>query len=310
MSAFSDLYQKLENSANANDRIEALVDYFRDAAERDQVWAVHLLMGNKFPGLITKAKLTEWLGKTADFPKWLIDDSSKAVGDVLETYSLLLPSGSRDYSLSEMVNLIDILRNGESFETEVINIWKELSQAERFIFGRLITGTKLLSLPTDIIARAIAEHTGNALADLKTEWDPSTSNFADLSSTSEVSHQHNVVAVVMSIIKSGKGNPEFGLGVWSGDRFVPIGKVEADLEKDELQLVDSWLAQNTVEKYGMAYMVKPELVVEITFAGVVYSKRHKAGLKLTYPKLLMWSKDKTVQEVSSLEKLQQLLDGN
>lgn len=312
MSTFGDLYQKLENSANANDRIEALVTYFQTVSERDKVWAVYLLAGNKVESVISKPKLVGCLTKISIFPDWLLAESAKAVGDQLETLSLLLPSGSRNLLLEEFINVFNDFGsfNQEELESQISSLWKELSQTDRFILGKLITGAKLLALPVEIISRAISEYLSRPLADIKHEFDPQTISFADLVTDNAIAHEHNITVVLMSIIKTGKGLPELGMGVWAGNRLVPIGKVEADLERDELQLIDAWLKDNTIEKYGMAYMVKPELVFEITFANVVESTRHKAGLKLQYPKLVVWNKDKAANEADNLEILKQLLSSN
>lgn len=305
MNQFSHLYQKLENSANANDRIEALVDYFKNSTERDQVWAVYLLSNNKLSAIIPKAKLTELIINKSDVPRWLIEETGKHVGDMIETLSLLSPNGEQSYRLEQLISIWDELK--ETADEKIITYWDGMSQADRFVFGRLLTGTKLISIPTEIMARAIAEFSGKPLAGLITDWDPRIAKFSELSSTNVVTHEHNVTAVLMSIIKSGKSSPEYGFGVRSGDRLVSIAKVDASLERDEILLIDAWMKQNTVEQFGMAYMVKPELVFDLTFSEVVASKRHKAGLKLVHPKIVVWHKDKKIEDIDKLELLTGLL---
>lgn len=309
MNSFSNLYQKLENSVNVNDRVEALVDYLKNADERDKVWAIYLFR-DKFPGIITRAKLVGFLMAESDIPEWLISESIKGVGDQIETFSLLWPNGEMEMSLTNMIKLIDELRDLESDELQekIKLLWKRLDQGDRFIMGRLLSGTKLLSLPNDILAKAIAVASGSELLEVKTEFDPYKDSFADITTSTVIEHKHNVTVVLMNIIKSGKSIPEFGFGVWSGEKLVPIAKVEANLERDELLLIDTWMKDNTIEQYGMAYMVKAELVFELTFADVVGSKRHKSGLKLMYPKILLWDKNKTIKEIDNLEVLTVLLD--
>lgn len=53
--------------------------------------------------------------------------------------------------------------------------------------------------------------------------------------------------------------------------------------------------------------VKPELVFEIGFEGIGLSNRHKAGVALRFPRIMRWRKDKSVDEIDTLEQVKALI---
>ena len=53
--------------------------------------------------------------------------------------------------------------------------------------------------------------------------------------------------------------------------------------------------------------VKPELVFEIAFEGIGYSNRHKSGVAVRFPRILRWRKDKTVDEIDTIETVKSLI---
>ena len=69
----------------------------------------------------------------------------------------------------------------------------------------------------------------------------------------------------------------------------------------------AFIKKNIIEKFGPVRTVKPELVFEIGFEGIAESKRHKSGVALRFPRILRWRKDKTVDEINTLEDLQGIL---
>src|SRR6476469_544749 len=94
MKDFAALYAALDETTATNDKVAALVAYFRSAPPADAAWAVHFLSGRRLRRLIRAADLRAWAAEEAGIPEWLFDESYHAVGDLAETIALLLPDGA------------------------------------------------------------------------------------------------------------------------------------------------------------------------------------------------------------------------
>jgi DNA ligase-1 len=71
--------------------------------------------------------------------------------------------------------------------------------------------------------------------------------------------------------------------------------------------VDTFVKNNGLEKFGPVRTVKPELVFELGFEGIAASNRHKSGVAVRFPRILRWRKDKTVEDINTLDDLQKML---
>ncbi|ASZ14585.1 ATP-dependent DNA ligase [Chitinophaga pendula] len=100
---------------------------------------------------------------------------------------------------------------------------------------------------------------------------------------------------------------DYTFAVKNGDQLVPFTKAYSGLTDKEINEVDNWVKRHAIEKFGPVRTVKPELVFEIAFEGIATSNRHKSGVALRFPRINRWRKDKPVEEINTLEDLQQLL---
>ncbi|MFY7653132.1 MAG: ATP-dependent DNA ligase, partial [Chitinophagaceae bacterium] len=91
------------------------------------------------------------------------------------------------------------------------------------------------------------------------------------------------------------------------NQLVSFTKAYSGLTDKELQEVDAFVKKNAIEKFGPVRTVKPELVFEIAFEGIAASNRHKSGVALRFPRISRWRKDKTVDEINTLQDLKTLL---
>lgn len=96
---------------------------------------------------------------------------------------------------------------------------------------------------------------------------------------------------------------DFTFAVWDGDNLVPVTKSYIGLTDAELTEITSFVKKNTRERFGPVSSVTPELVFEIGFEGISYSKRRKVGISLRSPRILRWRRDKTVKEIDNLATL-------
>ena len=98
----------------------------------------------------------------------------------------------------------------------------------------------------------------------------------------------------------------FGLWKQSGE-LVPIAKAYSGLTDAEIEEVDTFIRQNTLETTGPVRKVRAELVFELAFEGIQASQRHKAGLAVRFPRIHRWRRDKKPFEADTLVTLGALL---
>jgi DNA ligase 1 len=180
--AFSELYTALDETTKTNEKIDALVRYFRVAPPEDAVWAIHFLIGRRIKRLIETRKLVEWAIAEAGIPEWIFGDCYSAVGDLAETIALLLPSPSA--SAPEPLHYW-VERRLLSLDREsLVSAWREMDEQQRFVWNKLITGEFRVGVSQNLVVRAIAQ-----FADLTTEvvshrlmgdWQPDPAFYAQL----------------------------------------------------------------------------------------------------------------------------------
>ncbi|HEY5406674.1 MAG TPA: ATP-dependent DNA ligase [Ginsengibacter sp.] len=101
---------------------------------------------------------------------------------------------------------------------------------------------------------------------------------------------------------------DYTFAVKDGDNLVSFTKAYSGLTDKEFAQVDNFIKRNSIEKFGPVRTVKPELVFEIAFEGIAASNRHKSGVALRFPRMSRWRKDKTVDEINTLDDLKQMLE--
>jgi len=101
---------------------------------------------------------------------------------------------------------------------------------------------------------------------------------------------------------------DYTFAVKDGDKLVPFTKAYSGLTDKEFAQVDNFVKRNSLEKFGPVRTVKPELIFEIAFEGIAASNRHKSGVALRFPRMSRWRKDKTVDEINTIEDLKAMLN--
>jgi DNA ligase-1 len=96
------------------------------------------------------------------------------------------------------------------------------------------------------------------------------------------------------------------------DELLNIGKAYSGLTDAELTEMTQWFAEHTIKEFahGRVRLVKPEIVIEVTFDRVQESKRHKSGYALRFPRILRLRPDKKASEIDTLETVQKLVAAN
>lgn len=94
---------------------------------------------------------------------------------------------------------------------------------------------------------------------------------------------------------------DFTFGVWSGKNLVPIGKAYSGFTDRELDELDRFVRKNTLNKFGPVRETEKKIVFEIAFDSISFSKRHKSGIALRFPRINKIRWDKPVSEIENLE---------
>jgi DNA ligase-1 len=120
------------------------------------------------------------------------------------------------------------------------------------------------------------------------------------------------VDVVLMYAQRGHGKrssfySDYTFGAWRGDTLVPVGKAYSGFTDDELRLLDKWVRDHTVNRFGPVREVAPGLVLEIAFDSVHRSTRHKSGVAMRFPRVHRIRWDKPFSEADTLENLERLM---
>lgn len=165
MRRFSALFEALDSTNSTLRKVDAMKDYFGSAPPGDAAWAVFLLSGRRLKRLVAPSRLREWLVEATGMPRWLVEESYAAVGDLAETISLLVPGAatamdSTSLSLAEWMERRILPLGGLTAEAQgerVKRWWAELDAERRFLVNKLLTGSLRVGVSRTLVARALAE---------------------------------------------------------------------------------------------------------------------------------------------------------
>ena len=165
MRRFAQLFAAIDETMRTNEKVDAMVDYFRSADAADAAWAVWFLSGGRPKRLIPVRRLAGWAMQEADVPDWLFAECYDAVGDLAEAMALLLPDAesSADVPLHRWITerLLPLAsRSEEEQRASVVQAWRELGGTERFLWNKLITGGLRVGVSQQLVVRALSRATG------------------------------------------------------------------------------------------------------------------------------------------------------
>ncbi len=96
---------------------------------------------------------------------------------------------------------------------------------------------------------------------------------------------------------------DFTFALMKEGELVPFAKAYSGLSNTEIEELNKWIKDHTRESFGPVRSVDAEQVFEIAFEGVSKSKRHKSGVAVRFPRIVRWRKDKTINDINSVDDL-------
>lgn len=182
MKHFAALFDRIDATTGTQDKVAALVEYFRAAPPADSAWTIAFLTGRRPKRLVRSPDLRQWAAAAADIPDWLFEESYAQVGDLAETISLLVPEthNAIEGTFTEWIEqrLLPLSALDPTAQrTALLEAWSALNGTARFVFNKLLTGSFRVGVSDGLVVRALAE-TSAVAADvvahrLMGKWEPS-----------------------------------------------------------------------------------------------------------------------------------------
>lgn len=172
MKRFAQLIRELDETTKTHRKVESLTSYFKEATPDDAHWALRFLCGKRPKRLVTIRQLQTWCAEEAGIPQWMFDECYEFVGDLAETIALLLPGNTlagsalagstetkADTGLAQVVTeFFQEVAFGPNDELRqrIIGVWRRLSDQERLVFNKLLTGGFRVGASQKLVVRGLS----------------------------------------------------------------------------------------------------------------------------------------------------------
>ena len=193
MRRFTQLFIEMDRTTRSSEKLAAMVRYFREAPPEDAAWALFFLSGRKLKRLTNWRVMDDAIRAETNLAPWLVSESYEAVGDGAEMMALLYPhepaqGGGLDESLHELVEkrlltlrtMADPAKQSDSIRMT----WGEMTQDQRLVFNKLLTGGFRVGVAQTSIVKALAEVANVSPAVMahrfSGNWEPTAGSFRAL----------------------------------------------------------------------------------------------------------------------------------
>ncbi|WP_179345150.1 ATP-dependent DNA ligase [Winogradskyella ursingii] len=199
MKQFSELISAIEITNKTNAKIDALVNYFETAPDKDKLWLIAIFTGKRPSRPVKTALMKQWCMEITELPEWLFLESYSTVGDLGETIALLLPLPTHqlDLTLSEWMKELKALKpkTDEEKKRFVLEAWSGLQQQERLIFNKLIGGSFRIGVSKKTLVNALAKLTGidanQLMHSIIGNWDIDSISFEELIKGTHINYDNS-----------------------------------------------------------------------------------------------------------------------
>lgn len=101
---------------------------------------------------------------------------------------------------------------------------------------------------------------------------------------------------------------DYTFGCWSDEgELLPVGKAYSGFTDEDLVMLDKFVRNHTVNRFGPVREVEKTLVLEVAFDSIHPSKRHKSGLAMRFPRISRIRLDKPAAEADRIEALMRMI---
>ncbi|MDB5681570.1 MAG: ATP-dependent ligase, partial [Sphingomonas bacterium] len=101
---------------------------------------------------------------------------------------------------------------------------------------------------------------------------------------------------------------DYTFGCWTEDgELLPVGKAYSGITDDELKMLDSFVRNHTLNRFGPVREVEKTMVLEVAFDSIHESKRHKSGVAMRFPRIHRIRTDKPAAEADRIETLKRMI---
>jgi DNA ligase-1 len=102
---------------------------------------------------------------------------------------------------------------------------------------------------------------------------------------------------------------DYTFAVWDGGELRVIGKAYSGLTDEEISFMTERMKELAVRWEGHRCIVKPAVVLEVTFDSIQLSGRHDSGYALRFPRIKNLRLDKSPEEADTLERVKEIYEG-
>lgn len=99
---------------------------------------------------------------------------------------------------------------------------------------------------------------------------------------------------------------DYTFAVRDGERLRNVGKAYSGLTDVEIDELSRWFQEHTIEDFGYVRSVEAKVILEVAFNNIMRSSRHDSGFALRFPRILRIRKDKPVEEVDTLQRVEEI----
>lgn len=101
---------------------------------------------------------------------------------------------------------------------------------------------------------------------------------------------------------------DYTFGCWSAEgELLPVGKAYFGFTDEELKMLDKFVRNHTLNRFGPVREVEKSLVLEVAFDSIHASRRHKSGLAMRFPRISRIRTDKPADEADTIATLMGLV---
>ncbi len=101
---------------------------------------------------------------------------------------------------------------------------------------------------------------------------------------------------------------DYTFGCWTeAGELLPVGKAYFGFTDEELKMLDRFVRNHTLNRFGPVREVEKSLVLEVAFDSIHASSRHKSGLAMRFPRISRIRTDKPANEADHIATLMALV---